>query len=356
MIEIRIGYLPLTDAASLIAAADFGFAEAEGLRIDLQRDVSWANLRDKLVVGHIEAAHMLAPLALATTLGIGQLRQDLRAIFVLSNNGTAITLSRALADEISALRPGALASFSEAALALGDVVLRRRTGGQRPLTLASVFPFSSHTYLLRRFLALGGIDPTNDVEIVVVPPPYMVDCIDKGLIDGFCVGSPWNSLAVDQGKGVIVALGSELMPDAVEKVLAVPADSLLVTGEAGPKLVRALEAASRFVSDPANWPKLADDLARPDRFGMSAEVIRRTLSGHLALDLEGHVRHAPRFIRFIGDGLNRPDPNVASLIYGEMVAAGQVKATAEGARRASAVFTPELYDQAFGPSAALHKN
>jgi ABC-type nitrate/sulfonate/bicarbonate transport system substrate-binding protein len=347
MIDIRIGYLPLTDAASLIAAVDFGFAEKEGLRIDLQRDVSWANLRDKLIVGHIEAAHMLAPLAIATTLGIGQVRTALRAIFVLNANGNAITLSCALADEVSSVRPGALDSLSETALALGDVVARRRASGARPLTFAAVFPFSSHTYLLRRFLALGGVDPASDVEIVVVPPPYMIDCVDKGLIDGFCVGSPWNSLAVDQGKGVIVALGNELMPDAVEKVLAVSAGSSLMTGPAGPKLVRALDAASRFVADPKQRTRLADALARPERFGMSAEVIARTLSGQLVLDSAGHIRSAPRFIRFAGEGLNRPDPATGSLVYGEMVAAGQVKPSVEGARTASQVFTRDVYDRSF---------
>ncbi|MDB5650826.1 MAG: nitrate transporter [Hyphomicrobiales bacterium] len=347
MIDIRIGYLPLTDAASLIAAADFGFAEKEGLRIELQRDVSWANLRDKLIVGHIEAAHMLAPLAVATTLGLGQLRTALRAIFVLSANGNAITLSNALAAEVAAVRPGALDSYTETALALGGVVARRRAEGLRPLTFAAVFPFSSHTYLLRRFLALGGVDSTIGVEIVVVPPPYMVDCIDKGLIDGFCVGSPWNSLAVDQGRGVIVALGSELMPDAVEKVLAVQAGSSLMTGPAGPKLVRALDAASRFVADPEQRLRLSEALARPERFDMSAEVIGRTLSGDLILDADGRTRHAARFIRFAGEGLNRPDPATGSLVYGEMVAAGQVKPGAEGAQTAAQVFTREVYDRSF---------
>jgi NitT/TauT family transport system ATP-binding protein len=347
MIEVRIGYLPLTDAASLIVAADFGFAEREGVRIDLQRDVSWANLRDKLIVGHIEAAHLLAPLAIATTLGVGQMRSSLRAIYVLNANGTAITLSTALAAELGAMRPGALASYSETALALGELVERRRKAGERSLSFASVFPFSSHTYLLRRFFALGGIDPAADVEIVVVPPPYMVDCIDKGLIDGFCVGSPWNSLAVDQGKGVIAALGCELAPDGVEKVLAVPEGSPLISGPAGLKLLRALAAASHYISQPENIARVSRALAAPERFDMSEEVIARTLSGDIVLDSAGRRRRAEGFIRFEGSGLNRPEPATGSLVFGEMVAAGQIKATADGAKLASRVFTPDVYDRAF---------
>ncbi|MDB5641265.1 MAG: putative nitrate transport protein, partial [Hyphomicrobiales bacterium] len=202
MIDVSIGYLPLTDAATLIAAAEFGFADNEGLRLNLQREVSWATLRDRLAVGHIDAAHMLAPLAVATSLGMGQLRRELKAVFVLNANGNALTVSPALAREIAAVGDRALDSAQASAQALGGLVAARCASGGRALTFASTFPFSSHTILLRKFFALGGIDPDSDVEIVVVPPPYMVDCMDKGLIDGFCVGSPWNSLAVDQGKGV----------------------------------------------------------------------------------------------------------------------------------------------------------
>ncbi len=350
MIELSIGYLPLTDAASLIAAADFGFAEGQGLRLNLHRDVSWANLRDKLVVGHIDAAHMLAPLAIATTLGVGQVRRDLKAVFVLNENGNAITISPALAAEATALHPGALESCAQAALALGAVVAQRKAQGARALTFASVYPFSAHTYLLRRFLALGGVDPDVDVEIVVVPPPYMVDCIDKGLIDGFCVGSPWNSLAVDQGKGIIVALGCEIVPEMVEKVLALPADSPLLGNGVGEKLVRALDGAARFVADPAQRTLVSQALAQ--RFDLPAGVIARSLSGALLLDAAGRQRVASGFIRFAGEGLNRPEPDTARRIHADMVAAGQLAGAEADVQRAADVFDPALYDRSLGVASA----
>jgi two-component system, oxyanion-binding sensor len=222
MIPLRIGYLPLSDAAPLIAAKHFGFAEAEGLALDLQRDVSWANLRDKLMVGHLDGAHLLAPMAIAATLGVGHVRFALSVPYVLSLNGNGITLSPELAEAMLALDGAALASCVASAQNLGKLVEKRQAQGRGPLTFAVVFPFSTHTYLLRRFLQSGGIDPDKDVQIVVVPPSYMVDSMGQGLIDGFCVGSPWNSVAVAQGRGVIVALGSEICVDAPEKVLAVP--------------------------------------------------------------------------------------------------------------------------------------
>jgi NitT/TauT family transport system ATP-binding protein len=345
MIDVTIGYLPLTDAATLIAAADFGFAETEGLRLNLQREVSWATLRDRLAVGHLDAAHMLAPLAVATSLGLGQLRRELKAVFVLNANGNALTVSPALAREIAAVQAGGLDSAQASARALGVLVATRRASGDRPLTFASTFPFSSHTTLLRTFLTQGGIDPDRDVEIVVVPPPYMVDCMDKGLIDGFCVGSPWNSLAVDQGRGVILALGTEIVPEAVEKVLAIPADAGLLRNGTGERLIRALQAAALFVDGPANQSAVARALAA--RFDLSADVIIRTLSGELVIDAVGRRRHAPGFIRFASQSLNRPDPATGAALYAEMVKARQALSSEVAVGLAVNVFDPALYDSSF---------
>jgi hypothetical protein len=138
MIDVSIGYLPLTDSATLIAAAEFGFAEKEGLRLNLQRELSWATLRDRLAVGHIDAAHFLAPLAIATSLGMGQLRRELKVVFVLNANGNALTVSPALAREIAAVREGALDSARASAQALGALVATRKASGARPLTFASI--------------------------------------------------------------------------------------------------------------------------------------------------------------------------------------------------------------------------
>jgi ABC-type nitrate/sulfonate/bicarbonate transport system substrate-binding protein len=346
MIDVSIGYLPLTDAATLIAAAEFGFASDEGLRLSLQREVSWATLRDRLVVGHVDAAHMLAPLAVATSLGLGQLRRELKAVFVLNANGNAVTISPELARDMGAAQDGALASAAAAAKALGAVVTARRAAGAPALTFASTYPFSSHTLLLRKFMALGGVDPDRDVEIVVVPPPYMIDCIDKGLIDGFCVGSPWNSLAVAQRKGVIAALGSEIVPEAIEKVLATTAGSELFLSGAGERLMRALQRAALFVDDKANRDDVAQALSR--RLSIPVDVVKRSLSGELVMDGEGRRRIAPGFLRFSGGGLNRPDPAAGETLCAEMAAAGQAPLNEQTRSAARAVFDPALYDRAFG--------
>lgn len=343
MIDVNIGYLPLTDAATLIAAADFGFAEREGVRLVLHREMSWASLRDRLVVGQFDAAHFLAPLAVATTLGLGQLRRDLTVFFVLNENGNAITLSAALAAEIEAAQAGALDSWRATADGLAQVVARRAAQNAPALTFATVFPTSGHTYLLRKFLAAGGVDADEDVGIIAAPPPYMVECIDKKLIDGFCVGSPWNSLAVEQGKGVIAALGSEIVPQAVEKALVAPSDSFLFRSDAGCALVAALRAAAAFCDAPEHRADLASALAA--RFDLPADILLRTLTGELLLDRSGRRRSDQRFIRFSGPDLNRPTPDMADTILFDMTEAGQARADRANIERARKIFSADLFDR-----------
>ena len=338
---LNIGFLPLTDAAPLIAAVDFGFAQAEGLEINLHRDVSWANLRDRLMVGHYDAAHMLAPLALAASMGVGQAKCPLRAPFLLNLNGNGITLSKRLLEGFAASGCDPLADWITAALGLAAMVRARQAKGASRLTLATVHLFSAHTYLLRRFLRAGGLDPDRDVELVVAPPPFMVDFMDRGLIDGFCVGSPWNSLAVDRGRGVLVALGCEVLADAPEKVLAMPAQGRLTRDGEGVALLRGLGRACAFVADPANRADLTQAMARPDRLDCPAEVIARTLSGRLALDQHGAMRERADFIRFTGPGLHRPDGCAAGIVE-QMIEAGQISNRAGAMAVAEQVFAADL--------------
>jgi len=338
---LNIGFLPLTDAAALIAAADLGFAQAQGLSVNLRRDVSWANLRDRLMVGQYDAAHMLAPLALAASLGVGQAKCPLRAPFLLNLNGNGITLSKRLLEDFAAIGCDPLTDWMTAARGLAAMVRARQATGASRLTLATVHLFSAHTYLLRHFLLAGGLDPDRDVELVVAPPPFMVDFMDRGLIDGFCVGSPWNSLAVDRGRGVLVALGCEVLADAPEKVLAMPAQGRLTRDREGVALLRALAAASAYVADPANRADLTRAMARPDRLDCPAEVIARTLSGRLALDQTGAMRERADFILFTGQGLHRPD-GCAPWIVERMVQAGQITDPEAALETAGRVFAPDL--------------
>ena len=178
------------DAAALIVAVDKGFAAEQGLAVELLREVSWSNVRDKLNIGLFDAAHLLAPLAIASSLGIGHVRVPLFAPFMLGLNGNAITVSPELYGALAAAAIGDLRDPLVSAQALGRVVAERRHRSAEPLTFGMTFPFSTHNYQLRLWLAAGGVDPDDDVRLVVLPPPYMVDSLASHQVDGFCVGAP----------------------------------------------------------------------------------------------------------------------------------------------------------------------
>lgn len=202
--RLRIGYIPLVDATALIVAVDKNFTADEGLDVDLVREVSWSNVRDKLNIGLFHAAHLLAPVAIASSLGIGHVRVPIAAPFVLGVNGNAITLTAGLHRLLSDACEGDLSDPMESAKALARVVQKRKQQGRDPLTFGMTFPFSNHNYQLRFWMAAGGVDPDEDVRLVVLPPPYMVESLASGHVDGFCVGAPWNSVAVDLGIGRIL--------------------------------------------------------------------------------------------------------------------------------------------------------
>jgi NitT/TauT family transport system ATP-binding protein len=250
--RLRIGFIPLADAAALIVAVDKGFAAAEGLDVELVREVSWSNVRDKLNIGLFDAAHLLAPVAIASSLGLGHVKVPIVAPFGLGVNGNAITVSPALYAAIAAAADGSIVDPTVSARALARVVAVRKARGEQPLTFGMTFPFSTHNYHLRFWMAAGGVDPDEDVRLVVLPPPYMVESLANGHVDGFCVGAPWNSVAVDLGVGFILHLMSEILLRAAEKVLAVRARWAQEQPDALLRLVRAHGRAAAFIEDEAN--------------------------------------------------------------------------------------------------------
>ena len=201
---LQIGFIPLIDAAALIVAVEKGFTRAEGLDVQLVRGgVVVEDVRDKLNIGLVDAAHILAPGPVASSLGLGHIKVPIVVPLTLNLNGNAITVSAALHAAITAEIDGDPLDPMATARALSRVVATRRRSGGEPLNFGMTFPFSTHNYQLRFWMAAGGVDPDEDVRLVVLPPPFMVDSIAGGQIDGFCVGAPWNSIAVDRGVGRI---------------------------------------------------------------------------------------------------------------------------------------------------------
>lgn len=277
---VKLGFAPLVDCAIPVVAAERGFAAAEGIDLVLERANSWAALRDKLAFGLVDGAHLLAPLALAMHRGIaGVPAVPLVVPVTLGLGNNAVTLSASLYAAMVATAPEIMAGPpAQTAKALRPIIDAGRRAGRPPLSFAIVFPFSSHHYELLTWLSNGGIDAAREVNIGIVAPPRMVESLTQGWINGYCVGEPWNSLAVERRIGTIVASKADLQPDGVEKVLALRADWAQQSRDRVRALIRAIIRATDWCLAPENHMELARLLAEPFYVGLPAELIASTLA------------------------------------------------------------------------------
>ena len=350
---LRAGFIPLVDASVLIAAAEFGFARKEGITLDLVKDVSWANVRDRLAFRQFDIAHMLSPMPVASMLGLGSNPSPTITPFSLGCGGNAITLSTRLFERMgNETGLSDHASALENAQALATVVGAMRARGEQPPTLGMTYPFSSHNYEFRYWLAAGGIDPDRDVKLVVVPPPLTSDALAAGAIDGFCVGAPWNMVASERGVGRIVAAKQDIWPSAPEKVIGMRPEWAESHPETVSRLIVALDAAARWCDRPENHDALAEALADQRYIAAPVEIIRRVLAGEFNLDAKGHRRVIDRYFSFHGGFANYPRPSQALWIFSQMVRWGQSPLSERNMKMATSAYRSDLYRLALGSEAS----
>jgi NitT/TauT family transport system ATP-binding protein len=347
--QLTIGFIPLLDCATLVAAAECGFASAEGLELRLVPETSWANIRDRIIVGQFDAAHMLGPMAVASSLGIGHVQVPMVAPVALGLGGNAITVSSRLREAMRARGCGEDLDPRGQGAALRAVVRERALEGADPLVLAMVYPFSCHNYELRYWLAANGIDPDHDVRLVVIPPPLLADALREEQVDGFCVGEPWSSVAVATGIGHIVTTGMHIWPRSPEKVLGVRRDWADAHADTLSALVRAIVRAAHWCDDSANRVELARLLSGPRYVGVPAELLDLPLSMRLRLRADTDPVPAPDFIRFARDNANFPWPSHAQWFYRQMVRWKQLAPSSEAVAVAAATYRPDLYRAAVAP-------
>lgn len=341
---MRIGFLPLVDAALPILAHELGFAEAQGLKLELVRDMTWATVRDRLLYGHTDAAHMVAPLAIATALGRGRPAVPMAVPFVLGLNGNAVTFSTALADAVG------LGDTLGDPVAIGAAL--KQVAQQRRLRFGVVHRYSSHNYMLRYWLAGVGIRPDVDVDIIVTSPPFAADALAAGEVDGICVGEPWNSIAVDRGVGRIALATAQIWRRGVEKVLALRSAVVEERHDAVLRLIRALHAAAAHFVDPANAEANAAVLARGEYLDSSVDSILRAITDRLRLTLGGEPVHYPDFMFQYREAANFPWRSQAAWLYAQMTRWDGIAYTDADAATAAEVFRPDLYREALSGSDA----
>ncbi|TGQ16128.1 MULTISPECIES: CmpA/NrtA family ABC transporter substrate-binding protein [unclassified Mesorhizobium] len=346
--EITAGFMPLFDSAVLVVAGEMGFAAREGIELKLQRETSWANIRDRIAIGHFDVAHMLGPMPLACSLGLTPLASETIVPFSLGLGGNCVTVSNAVWDGMAAQGAAPDLDPARAGAALGALVRERSAAGREPLRFAVVHPHSGHNYELRYWLAACGIDPVRDIEIVIVPPPFMADALAAGRIDGYCVGEPWNSAAVAAGTGRIVTVKALLWRNSPEKVIGARKTWAEENPEALAALLRALHHAARWCQDPANRGELAALMARPAFLGQPEAIQMPALTGRLQLG-GGVERSVEDFFLPFDKAANFPWKSHALWFYTQMVRWGQLPHTPQNLAIARDCYRPDLYRSALKP-------
>ncbi|PZU12231.1 MAG: nitrate transporter [Sphingobium sp.] len=343
---VKIAFLPLTDAAVLVAARERGFAEEQGLDLELVRTTSWATLRDRLVYGQVQAAQMLAPLAVAVTLGLSQQPAALAAPYKLGVNGNMLVMAR---DFAAALEPKVAARLADPLGTAHDFAAAIGLWRRKPV-IGVVHRFSSHSLMLRYWLASAGVDPDRDVVLRVLPPSLTVEAMRAGEIDGFIAGEPWGSAAVEAGLAETVAIGERIWRRGVEKVLAFRAPWLEEHPETVDRLLRALARAAAWCDDRAHHGDLAGLLAEPHYIDQPAELIGRALSGQMVARTGEAAVANPDFMLFSREATPFPWRSQALWIYSQLARWNMVPHDAATAARAGAVFRPDVYRRALAQS------
>src|SRR5476649_2698056 len=328
--KLKIGYIPIIDCAPVILANELGAYERQGLEVEIRREVSWSNVRDKLALGVLDASHILAPLPLAITLGIDSVTVPLVNVMTLEVNGNALTLSNALWQEIEEAAPELASTRPLDARAIAAVVAKRAAAGRPQLVLASVFPYSVQQYMVRLWLSSGGLDPDRDVRLVTVPPPHTVAHLSGGVIDGYCVGEPWNQQSQALGIGRIALTGPDIWKGMPEKVLGTTEAFAEKNPNTVKALIKALLEACQWLDEPCNRAEAARVLSSPRYLNTPADVMARTLE-------------MPDFHVFHRDHANFPWRSHADWFLRQMVRWGQAAPTIDITATADRVYRTDIF-------------
>lgn len=335
--ELRLGVMPLADAAPLIVARDKGFFAAQGLDVEVRVEASWASIRDKVATGLLDGAQMLAPMPIAATLGVDGIGVPMVTALSLNLNGNSIAVSEDIYRELGLTRREPVS----AGRALKALIERDRMRGRRPRTFAHVFPFSAHHYLLRYWLAASGIDPDRDVRLEVIPPPLMVQHLGDGRIDGFCVGAPWGAAAEVAGVGYRIVSTYQIWNNSPEKVFGVTQEWARSHPRTHVAVVAALIDACRWLDAPAHRTEAAQLLIDSGALDAPPATVRAALEVPAAGDA------------FLGSGLvfhrgaaNFPWISHAMWFIEQMRRWGQIGAAVDAAQTAAAAYLPALHREA----------
>ena len=285
--EVKIGFIPLTDCASVVMASVLGLDQKYGVKITPTKEASWASVRDKLVNGDLDFAHVLYGMVYGLHLGVGGPQKDMAVLMTLNRNGQAITLSKKIADK------GAVDGASLAKLMAAE---------KREYTFAHTFPTGTHAMWLYYWMAAAGIDPMKDAKVITVPPPQMVANMRVGNMDGYCVGEPWGHRAIMDGIGITAATTQDIWRDHPEKVLGATSDFATRNPNTARAVMMAIIEAGRWIdASLQNKMKMAETVAAKSYVNTSVDAINQRILGRYQNGL-GKTWDDPNHMKFFADG------------------------------------------------------
>ena len=322
--ELTIGFIPLTDCASLAVAKEKGFFAKYGLDVHLSREASWANIRDKLAYGVLDCAQMLATMPITSTLGAGSWKINTVTSLVLGVNGNAITVSTKLYQELKNINPDFDSKRPVTAETLKQLIALKKDKGEDLLTFAHVFSTSTHNYFLRYWLASAGIDPDNDVRLIVIPPQQMVKNLEQNIVDGYCVGEPWNQYAVSHGIGHVLITSYEIWNNAPDKVLGVNKDWAYQHPNTHKAVLKALIDAASWIDKAENRVETAEIVAMEHYIHVPVEIILPSLTGQYKYHHDAETESLPDFHVFFKYAASFPWYSHASWYISQMIRWGDL--------------------------------
>ncbi|MEO5574533.1 MAG: CmpA/NrtA family ABC transporter substrate-binding protein [Gammaproteobacteria bacterium] len=286
--DLTIGFIPLTDCASVVMAGELGLYKKYGLNVTVSKEASWAAVRDKLISGDLDAAHVLYGLLYGVSLGIAGHKQDMAVLMGLNHNGQAITLSNSLKEK------GAIDGASLKKLIDSDK-------GKKEYTFAQTFPTGTHAMWLYYWLGAHGINPFTDVKNIVVPPPQMVANMRVGNMDGYCVGEPWNARAIFDKIGFTATTTQGIWKDHPEKVLGTTLEFVKENPNTTRAMMSAVLEASKYLDVMNNRSKVAGIISSKSYVNAPEAVIGDRMVGKYD-DGNGKTWSDPDYMKFYNDG------------------------------------------------------
>ena len=284
--EVKIGFIPLTDCASVAVASEMGFDKKYGIKITPSKEASWAAVRDKLVNGELDASHVLYGLIYGVQMGIGGPKKDMAVLMNLNHNGQAITLSNQLKEKGVTDGPSLKALIDKE---------------KREYTFAHTFPTGTHAMWIYYWLAAHGVNPFTDVKTITVPPPQMVANMRIGNMDGYCVGEPWGARAIHDKIGFTAVTTQDIWKDHPEKVLGAQLEFVQKYPNTARAMVAAILEASKYIDTMSNRAKVSGVIATKSYVNTDANVIEGRMLGEYDNGIGKKWKDA-NYMKFYNDG------------------------------------------------------